>query len=184
MSLLDQLSLEPNLESNLEDALPQDPEPGTRAPRRKQKAPAQAPKATAPKRSTAPRGKSTASLAKEVGEDLATLIELTAAGWGMRDACCAPVLAEQAQPLGEAVAAILARNPRLLAKFALIDSASVLVLWVTLARALQPVVSAIYRNHGPGTRAPVDEGDEGPHPAAVDLATYPAFSGVPRAHTA
>lgn len=135
------------------------------------------PTPTRGKAKAAPRvrtaGKTTAStkLAKEVGDDLATMLEMGAVVWGMRDTCCAPVLSEQAQPIGEAIASILARNPRLLEKFANTDIAVYTIQILALGKALAPVGKAVYSNHV--SKAHKD----GDHPGTngINLNQFPAY---------
>jgi hypothetical protein len=90
----------------------------------------------------------TARLAKQVGDELAGVVEMVAAGWQMAgDECCSPVLEEQAKPLGAAIANILKRYPTLLAKCANSDFLSMGLSVAMLTAAVRPVVVAIYQNH-------------------------------------
>lgn len=122
------------------EVIPQDPVPD------------ETPPATPSKRKTSRPAPTTAKpantrLAKQVAADLTTLLQGGAAVWGFKDQCCAPVLEQQAQPIAEALTAILARNPALLAKFANTDIAVMTVQVIALGRALAPVGQAIYVNH-------------------------------------
>lgn len=174
MALLDKLRIAPvneDITSDQEaDALPQSPTPGEPPPSRGKPLRAVRPAPAASKTATT-------KLTKEVAADLATMIELVAVGWGLTDECCAPVLEAQAKPTADAVTAILARNPRLLAKFAQADMAIMVMQWVALGRALLPVGQAIYHNH---VAKPEELGvtDDGGNDLSPDA--FPAFSGIPR----
>jgi hypothetical protein len=169
MGLLDRLELvqKDAPESNSEDApeFAQDPEPGER-PRRKAR------KTVAPvtPRKPAP---TVARMAKEVGEDLASLIEMGAAVWGMTDECCTPVLEQQAKPIAEAFTAILSRNPRLLASFANTDLVAYALQGGMLFKALKPVAQTVYRNHV----SKAHNGEEGQSRDGVNLGIFPAYAG-------
>jgi hypothetical protein len=172
MGLMDKLKIQdPSVDENevetgqeFQTEYQQDPVPDTS---KKTSTPKPAPKRLTSKTATN-------KLAKEVGDDLATMLEMGAVVWGMRDQCCAPVLAEQAQPIGESIAAILARNPRLLEKFANTDIAVYTVQLLALGRALAPVGGAIYHNHvSKATK-------NGEHPRgnnAINLNEFPAYNG-------
>lgn len=162
MALLDKLQSADDLGEEI-DA---DPEPDEK-PRRRRSTKARTP---APK-VTRPATKSINVMAREVGNDLATMLEMTAVVWGVRDHCCAPVLAEQSKPIGQALAAILARNPELLRKFANAETGVFVMQMLTLGRALLPVGQAIFRNHVAKT------GDDDEFQSA-DLSAFPAFSGA------
>lgn len=142
-----------------------DPEPGER-PRR----------GRPPKLNAVPAAKrppTAARLAKDVAADLATLIAGTAAVWGLQDRCCAPILEDQAQPIADALVAVLSRNPRLLAKFANADIVSMTLQSVALGRALMPVGKAIWTNHVSRT----GEGEGHDQSDRVDLSGFPSYSG-------
>lgn len=123
-----------------EEVIPQDPVPDETpsAPSKRKPSTRATPTTAKP---------ATSRLAKQVAADLTTLLEGGAAVWGFRDQCCAPVLEQQAKPIAEALTAILARNPALLAKFANTDIAVMTVQVIALGRALAPVGQAIYVNH-------------------------------------
>lgn len=182
MALLDRVKLESNSEGNPEDnqegLLAPDPVPDEKpATRRKPAGKAQT------RKPPAPRAKSTSTMAKEVAEDLATFGELLAATVSMRDDVCGPALEANVRPIVTAFVAILERNPRLLAKFADFENATMIMLVVGLIRACAPVATAIYSHHGPGSAA--RHGDhEAPDEPAVDPELYPTFSGVRRGHPA
>ncbi|MGH7743497.1 MAG: hypothetical protein ACREQ5_01565 [Candidatus Dormibacteria bacterium] len=174
MALLDKLRIVSINEEQVSDqeaeALPQSPTPGEPAPSRGKPLRTSRPAPVASKTATA-------KLTKEVAADLATMIELVAVGWGLTDECCAPVLEAQAKPTADAITAILARNPRLLTKFAQADMAVMVMQWLALGRALLPVGKAIYHNHV----AAQDEtglSDGGINDLSPDA--FPAFSGIPR----
>jgi hypothetical protein len=179
MGLLDKLQLvekdDAEFSEEFEHQFEQDPEPGERPAARKPKAAARpAPGATSKA--------ALAKLSKQVAEDLATVIEVGAAVWGMSDECCAPELEAQARPIADALVGILARNPRVLMALANSDMAVMGVQTIALGRAVAPVAKKVYRNHI--SRAADDGGQEGEHqhgnPNGVQLGAFPAFSGIPR----
>lgn len=161
MALLQKLRIAPEIEEQIGDEFPQDPAPTER--------PAARGKKPAPRKVAAPRSPTVAKLAKEVGEDLATMLGMTAAAWSLTDQCCAPVLEEQAPDIAKALTAILARNPRLLAKLAQADTAILAMQVVALGKALLPVGQAIYRNHVAK--------EDGEHGGGVPLDHFPAYPG-------
>lgn len=170
MGLLDKFELRPQNddESDSQSGLQfdSDPAPGERpATKRRSRRPA----AATPRKATA----SATKIAKEVAEDLASLIEGTAVVWGLQDECCAPILEAQAKPIAVALTAILARNPRLLAKFADTDIVAYTLQTAALGRALLPVGQAVYRNH---VSQAYEDGESVHGPGAVNLAGFPAFS--------
>lgn len=174
MSLLDSLRIAPRNggenSGEILPELPQDPAPNERPPARK--AAKKAGPAARP--TTAP---STARMAKEVAEDLATLLEGGAALWGLSDECCAPVLEQQARPIAVALTGILARNPRLLAKFAGADIVSYTLQVAALGRALAPVGTAFYRNHV----SKAHEEDQGEVAGGgINLAQFAPVNGIRR----
>lgn len=179
MSLLEKLKIGTETEPQIETAFDQvndgvtsdweqDPAPGP-ASAGKNREPNKAPVRKATSKTA------TTKLAKEVGDDLATMLEMGAVVWGMRDQCCAPVLGEQADAIGHSIAAILARNPRLLEKFANTDIAVYTVQMLALGRALAPVGSAVYNNHISKAR----KGDHGPA-GGIDLNQFPAYQPDPQ----
>lgn len=94
------------------------------------------------------RRRSVNVVAKEVGNDLGGAFEMMAALWQMAgDECCAPVLEEQAKPIGAALANILKRYPRLLEKLSDSDYLSFALSAAMVTSAVKPVVTAVYRNH-------------------------------------
>lgn len=174
MSLLESLKIAPrNTTENggeIVEQFAQDPAPNERPPRGRPK------KATAAARpTTAP---TTARMAKEVAEDLATLLEGGAALWGLSDQCCAPVLEQQARPIAVALTGILARNPRLLAKFAQADIVSYTLQFAALGRALAPVGTAFYRNHV--SKAHEDEAGGEVAGGGINLAQFQPVNGIRR----
>lgn len=174
MGLLDTLQIAPRKEEEFEEEFglefDQDPAPSEAPAKRRSKTPAAAKKTAAPAR----RGTTaTKNLAKEVAEDLATLLEGTAAVWGLSDQCCAPTLEAQARPIADALTAILARNPRLLAKFANTDIVAYSLQSVALGKALLPVGKAVYKNH---VSKAVEDDEEGTHnDGGIQLGNFPAY---------
>src|SRR3982751_3800706 len=116
-----------------------DPEPGHPATsRRRTRKPAAQPAAgMSPTRIKA--------LSREVGGQIAGLIDMTGTLWEMTgDTCCAPVVQEQSGPVGDALAACLARNPELLARMADVDFVTMILQIGALGKALQPIGTAIW----------------------------------------
>lgn len=179
MALLDKLQFDEKPDEETDEEIgyqfEADPPPGERATKPTR---AKAAKPAPPKSSAA-----LAKLAKEVAADLATVIEVSAAIWGMSDDCCAPTLEAQARPIADALVGILSRNPRVLMALANSDMAVMGVQTIALGRALMPVGKAVYRNH---ISKAVDGGEEGSHDHAdaVQLGSFPAFSGagITRSH--
>jgi hypothetical protein len=126
--------------TEFEEEFSPDPAPDEK-PRRSRKEPVV-------KTARKPAPSASARLAKQAGEDLAGIFEMMAAAWSMAgDRCCAPVLEQQAKPMGTAIANILKRYPNLLAKLAGSDLVSLGVAGGMLVVAVKPVVQAVYVNH-------------------------------------
>lgn len=142
-----------------------DPEPGERpATRGRPRGPA---KPTSDLTSTQVK-----RLSKEVGEQLAGLIDMGGTLWEMAgDECCAPIIQDESKPIGEAIAACLARNPKLLARFADVDFVTWTLQLGALGKALKPVAAAIWRNHISGAH----DGEE-KNGAGIDLGAFPSYA--------
>lgn len=167
MALLDKLEIA----AEIDEEIDADPAPD-QAPKRR----ARKPRTPAPTIKRAP-AKTLNAMAKDVGNDIASMLEMTSVVWGVRDQCCAPVLAAQSKDIGHALAAILARNPELLRKFAQAETGVFVMQCLALGNALLPVGKAIVQNHV--LKSGEDEvGD------VADLNGYPVFSGSHRAHPA
>jgi hypothetical protein len=174
MALMDKLELAAESNLDIGEEIDADPAPDERPKRR----PARKPRTVAAK-APATRAKPAAQLAKQVGNDIASMLSMTSVVWGIRDQCCAPVLDQQAKPIGDALAAILARNPELLAKFANAETGVLVMQCLALGQALLPLGQAVFRNHV------VKAGDpDGPNADVTDLDSFPAFSGLHRGHPA
>jgi hypothetical protein len=174
MALLDKLELAADSSTDTEEVFDADPAPDERPKRRASRKPRTVAAKPAPA-----RAKTTATMAKQVGADIASMLQMTSVVWGIRDQCCAPVLDAQAKPIGDALAAILARNPDLLAKFANAETGVLVMQCLALGQALLPLGQAVFRNHVAKT------GDLGDGNADVtDLEQFPAFSGMRRADPA
>lgn len=168
MALMDKLEIAEEIPEEIDP----DPAPDQAAPKRR----ARRTRTPAPK-VTRPAAKSVNTMAKEVGNDIATMLEMTSVVWGMRDQCCAPVLEQQAKPIGQALAQILARNPDLLRKFAQAETGVFVMQCLALGQALLPVGQAVVSNHV------LKRGEiEGPNADVTDFDQFPAFSGIHRAH--
>lgn len=166
MALLEKLRMvtqnDDIIEEEIQTELPQDPVPGEKPTTRR--------RTTRTATTTTPKVTST-KLAKQVAADLASLIEGGAVIWGLKDQCCAPVLADQSRDIADALTAILARNPALLAKFAQTDLAVLTVQILALTRAVAPVAKAVYTNHV--SKPASGEGDDD---AGLDIDQFPTFS--------
>lgn len=174
MALLDKLELAAESDPDIVDEVDPDPAPDERPKRRAPRKPRVT--AAKPPRAAA---KSVNTMAKEVGNDIASMLQMTSVVWGIRDECCAPVLEAQAKPIGQALAAILARNPDLLAKFANAETGVFVMQCLALGQALLPLGQAVFRNHVAKT------GDiAGADANVTDLDGFPAFSGLRRADPA
>ena len=169
MALLDRLEMGQEIGEEIDPDPVPDEKPRRRATRK--------PRTPSPQVKR-PVAKTVNTMAKEVGNDLATMLEMTAVVWGIRDQCCAPVLEAQAKPIGQALAQILARNPELLRKFAQAETGVFVMQCLALGQALLPVGQAVFHNHV------LKQGETGPNADVTDLDTFPAFSGVHRANTA
>lgn len=144
----------------------QDPEPGERpAARGRPRGPA--------KRTTDLTAPQVKRLSKEVGEQLAGLIDMGGTLWEMAgDECCAPIVQEESKPIGEAIAACLARNPKLLARFSDVDFVTWTLQIGALGKALKPVAAAIWRNHISGAHEGKEKDGGG-----IDLSAFPSYTG-------
>ncbi len=171
MALLDRLEIADEIPEEI------DPDPAPdETPKRRRRSPT---RQAAPKQRAAPV-KTVDRMAKEVGNDLATMLDMTAAVWSVRDQCCAPVLSAQSKDIGQALAAILARNPELLAKFANAETGVFVMQCLALGRALLPVGQAVMRNH-----VMRQDGGDAPNADVTNLDTFPVFNGGRnRAHPA
>lgn len=169
MALLDKLEMD----GEIGEEIDADPAPDQAAPKRRTRKPR-----TPSPQVKRPATKTIGTMAKEVGNDIATMLEMTSVVWGVRDQCCAPVLEAQAKPIGQAIAQILARNPELLRKFAQAETGVFVMQCLALGQALLPVGQAVFHNHV------LRQGDTDQNADVTDLDTFPAFSGVHRAHTA
>jgi hypothetical protein len=157
---------EVEIEPEIGEIIPQDPVPHER--------PVPSGRKPAARRVAAVRPPSSSKLAKEVSEDLTTLFQMTAAAWSLTDQCCAPTLDQQAPDIAKAITNILARNPRLLAKFAQADTAVIVVQAAALGRALLPVGRAVYANHVAKSDGEASDG------AGPSLDQFPPYDGRPR----
>lgn len=96
----------------------------------------------APKRPVGRPAKSV--IEKEVADEFDAYLKMIAMTWGIRDADCAGVLAKQSKPIADSLAAILAKNPKLLDKF---RNMTGLGDWGNLLFAILPVVKAVNSHH-------------------------------------
>lgn len=163
MSLLEKLKgnelpsdLGADIPDEIRDEFTPDPAPGKK---RAERAPA-APRTASAKRVTI-------AAKKQLTDELEAYARLAALGWSTRDQYCGGVLNDQSRAIADALAELLARNPKLVEW---VHTTGMLGDWVKLWLAVEPVVSAIRDHH---VTKVVAEDDE---PAAVaDNARYPAF---------
>lgn len=87
---------------------------------------------------------SKSDLEREVAGELQALLMLGSMLWTQIDQECGPVLNTQSKAIGDALAAVLANNPRLLAKF---KDATGMGDYIKLAVAIMPVAKAISAHH-------------------------------------
>lgn len=116
---------------------PPDPKPTTKTVRRP----------APPKLDPAPakRGRpSKSDIEREVAEEFEALLKMVAMLWALVDEDCAPVLDKQSKAIGDSLAALLAKNPRLLERF---KNLTGLGDWGTLFFAVLPVLKAVNKNH-------------------------------------
>lgn len=169
MKLLDRVTMAPKSDpetgGELGEEFRADPEPGIRA---------NSGRKTTAKVAPAPVSKaSVTKLSREVADNLCTLLELGAAMVSMSDDVCGPVLEQQARPTADAIASILARNPKLLAKFAQADFAILAIQIGALGKALKPLAETVYHHH-------IARDHEGNDDERVDLDRFhvPAYVGA------
>lgn len=105
---------------------------------------------------------------KRLAAELEAYTELVAMPLVMRDPLCGGALHDQAKPIAEAVAAILARYPDLAAK---IIGTSVIADFGKLLIAVKPVAMVVWSHHISKTV----EGATGDDPGQPDYSAYPAF---------
>lgn len=110
-------------------------------------------------------GNVTPALKKRISAEVAAYVEFAAIPIVMRDPECGGVLHEQAQPIADAITAILSRYPDLAHKFL---QTGVLGDWLKLGVALTPVFRAVWAHH---FAVKPDEEEE----SASDQPIYPAY---------
>lgn len=163
-SLLDRLKgpeTGPELNPEVPDHVPeewapelaQDPAPGKAKPVR------------AKLRTSATSGNVTPALRKRISAEIEAYIELVAMPVILRDETCGAVLHEQAQPIADALTAILARYPDLAHKFL---ATGVLGDWIKLAVVVKPVIEVGWRHH---VAKQPEQGEQGD----LDVDAFPAY---------
>lgn len=153
--------LAPEFSSEFPDEFVRDPVPGK--PGRK---PAMAtPPAAAGKATRAPRKPAVASVRKQVADELHAYISLAAMTWSLRDQHCGGVLDDNARKMADALAELIARNPKLVEW---IHTSGLVGDWMKLIIVFTPLVSAIRDHHITKTVGVTD--DDSP-----DLAQFPAY---------
>jgi hypothetical protein len=153
--------LGPEFSNGFPDEFDKDPVPGK--PGRK---PAMAAPAKAAGQSTrAPRKPAAASVRKQVADELHAYISLAAMTWSLRDPHCGGVLDDNARKMADALAELIARNPKLVEW---IHTSGLVGDWMKLFMVFTPLVSAI-RDHHITKTVGVNDAD------SPDLANFPAY---------
>lgn len=135
-----------------------------------------------------PRIEVTPAVRRDIEGKIAMMIALPVASWEMADSNCGGAAARQAPEFCRALAPIICQSPDMVEWF---SKGTTFMLWIALAKSLQPVGAAIWRHH----IAPQDGDDKqqgqaqgGPRPPAPDNSAYPTVTGhvppVPRARPA
>lgn len=132
--------------------LDRDPEPAAAVPARRgpgrprKTTGAKATTRKAPARGSGGRIVSKAALVKQATEEIELFLGLLAGVWSFRDPECADVGMAAVPDVAKRVAAMVSRSDYLLG---LVSSGGLLVEALGLATALKPVVTAVWRAHGP-----------------------------------
>lgn len=109
---------------------------------------------------------------KRLVAELEAYAELAALSVIVRDPVCGQAVHDQARPVAEALAAILARYPDMASK---ILGTGMVGDWLKLLMAVKPIVAAVWSHH---IVRPVDSPAEGvtsATPGPADLNLYPAW---------
>lgn len=114
---------------------------GKRPPMPKISAPKEPKQDPAPRRPGRP---SKSDLQKEVENEIEAMLMLGSGLWSTRDEECAGVLNKQSKQIAESLAAILAKNPKLLERM---RDMTGLGDYMKLAMAILPVAQAINKHH-------------------------------------
>lgn len=111
-------------------------------------------------------------MSRDVAGQLAGLIDMTGTLWELSgDKCCAPIVQEQAKPVGDALAACLERNPALLARMVDVDFVTMIIQIGAVGKALKPIGEAVWHNHISGEHH--GGGDDGP---GFDADAFPPYA--------
>lgn len=130
-----------------------DPAPGKRGrgrPRKTAAAPAAASTPTrrqSTPRASKPRTATSAATVAAIRDELELYLLMAAGAGSMRCPSCGSVAEEQVPKLADKLAAIIARNPALVAKF---STGTLLADIFGVIMAALPIVKAVYSHHGPG----------------------------------
>jgi hypothetical protein len=142
-TLAEKLSLNPTkntdeIPSEIADEIPEDPAPGQSRRRPLGK--------SAGRGKAAPRKPATLPTKAAVRDELEGYLQMLALGWSMRCDECGGALSDQSKDIADRLAAIIARNPRLLALFA---GSNVIGEYILFGQACVPVVKKAlqHRNH-------------------------------------
>lgn len=138
-------------------ALDPDPQPGKRGrgrPRKSTAAPAAATRRTSTPR--APRQPTAAATVRAIRDEIEVYLLMVAGAGAMRCAPCGAVAEEQVPKVADKLAAIIARNPALVAKF---STGTLLADIFGLMMAVLPVAKAVAAHHGPGAGAHSHDGE-------------------------
>jgi hypothetical protein len=139
--------IEVEFSDEFRDEIEQDPAPGK--PAKSGRA------AAAPK---APAKRVTATVRKQLADEIEAYLILGAGAWQMRDPYCGEVMEKQAQEIAVRMAAILGRNPRIVEW---LHTTNTIGDWVKLGMAILPVLTAIREHH---IRKTVGTDDDSPDP--------------------
>jgi hypothetical protein len=123
--------------------------------------------ASSPAARPAPK-KVTPAIKKQLADEIEAYLLLGSGAWSMRDPYCGEVLERQAREIALRLAAILGKNAQIVAW---LHTTGVIGEWVSLALAIQPVLTAIKDHH---ISKKVSSDDE-PGP---DLSQFPAYRPV------
>jgi hypothetical protein len=141
------------------DELEKDPSPG-KPTRGGAKMAAPATKTAKPARKPA-----TATVRKQVADELHAYLEMAAMTWALRDEHCGGALSDASREIAERLADIVSTNPQLVEW---LHTSGLVGNWIALLMACKPVLSAVRAHHVTKSVG----GEDGP---ALDPARFPAY---------
>lgn len=110
-------------------------------------------------------GKVTPALKKRIAAEIQAYVEFAAMPVIMRDPVCGGAVHEQAKPIADSIATILARYPEIAHKFL---ATGVLGDWLKFGLAMQPVLAAVWSHHIAGSPEQHAGGDDDFDPATLE----------------